>query len=492
MGVRNPTTLMFIDGLWFCPYNRERLVKGWIIVGKTMEHHDSEANRPIERICRGTWRVANSPWAVLVMLVLLLMMAVLGGLSAQARSGVLGEMSRLGQAVQGEMAQWATSEVLGSFGLQVILRSWLFRVFVGVAVAIIVLRMLGLWVSSWPTTAVELVPSLNVVLPLDEGATWKRVSHVFGMMGQRETRRIEIDDSQYALYKRVGKKRWLGGMFYLGLLVLMLASLIRTHYGWNGSPVDLALGESRVLDPRSGLTVRLEQIALLPRADGTLQRFDSRIALLEKGRADQELDVGFARRAVYGGTTIYQLGFGPAARLSVQQGDGTALNLQQMLSETEPRHVLRVRFSERQQEQLVAVPEAGLIVRLIQYPNASREERGTLHVEVLRGQDGVLIAEQFLTDAGTITTNGIVVHVAPEYHVTLRAEREPELPLAALGGVLVVLGMCGLIVWPPRENWVSISKAPGGSRCRFFASPADAGAQWLRHAHKMIAEEGDE
>jgi hypothetical protein len=379
-----------------------------------MEQHDSEANRPIERICRETWRVANSPQVVLVMLALLLVMAVLGGLSTQTGSGASGEMGWLGQAVQGEMAQWATSEVLGSFGLQVILRSWPFRVFVGVAVAIIVLRMLGLWVSPWPTKAVELVPSLNVVLPLDEGATWKRVSCVFGMIGQGETRRIEIDDSQYALYKRVGKRCWLGGMFYFGLLVLMLASLIRTHYGWDGSPVDLALGESRVLDPRSGLTVRLEQVALLPRADGTLQRFDSRIAIVEEDRVEKELDVGFGRWAVYGGATIYQLGFGPAVRLSVSQDDGTALNLQQMLSEAEPRHVLRVRFSERQQEQLVAVPEAGLIVRLTQYPNASREEARTLHVEALRGQDGGLIAEQFLTDAGTITTNGIVVHVAPE------------------------------------------------------------------------------
>ena len=88
--------------------------------------------------------------------------------------------------------------------------------------------------------------------------------------------------------------------------------------------------------------------------------------------------------------------------------------------------------------------------------------------------------------------DGVIVRVAPEYYVTLVAEREPELPFAALGGVLVILGLFGLVVWPPRENWVSISRLPDGSQCRFFASAGDAETQWFTRAHIWLTEANHE
>lgn len=461
-----------------------------------MQHPQPEmTTKVLDRLGLGILRFINSPRTVLVLLCVLLIVALLGGVLPRAGAGLSVASYRPDHSPdwvgsQGVEVRRALSSVVAAQ----IFRSRFFLVFLAITAAITFLRMLFLWVPSWAPPPAQRLNSYDVTLRCDTDKAWEKVSRALAAAGQSITRRIRADGIQYAVARRRGIARWLAGVFYLGLLTLFVASLVAWHYGWVGPLLDLTLGELRPLDESRELQVRLEQIELLPQDDGTMRRFDSRISLRKEAQVEKSLTVGLGKRALYEGLSIYQLGFGPAIRVTAQRTAGESLSIQHMAGSTRPQRVLRVGFSGRQQEQLLAVPQADIVVRLVYYPAflAQGTRRNTLHVQMLRGSDGRILTEEFITDRSQILADGVKLNIAFEYYVTLRAEREPELPLLALGGVLIVLGMLGFVAWPPREIWIAMCKEGSSSRCHLFVPQKDAGARWFQCIEATIREEGND
>ena len=428
------------------------------------------------------WRAITSSYVHIALLAALLIVALLGGLLPQASSGLAVGSLRY-QEWRGQLRPpWdASVDTLEALGLLRVFQSRPFYLLMALVAVVSGLRLASLWIPSWVSAPPPGASARDFVLPGDEAGAWEVLTRALRAVGLDVVRQVRHETTRYAAARRGGMARWGAGLLYLGVLALFLGAALEGRFGWVGPRLDLTLGETRPLGGESGLAVRLEQVALLPLAEGAWRRFDSYLSLLRGANVEGRLVLSLNRRATYRGLALYQLGFGPAVRLSAQQDAGQPLKIQPTVGETSAQRVLRLRFSGRQQEQALALPEADRVVRLVYYP--SLPARGlstrTLHVQILRGSSGELEAEQFLTENGQVKAGDVQVNIAFEYSVALRAEREPGLPLAALGGALIWLGLLGHLLWPGREVWAIIRPEAQGFACRLIVSRNDASAPWF-------------
>lgn len=361
----------------------------------------------------------------------------------------------------------------------------------GLLAALSLVRLLQAWMVGWGGCAPRGAQVRLYEVPWNVEEAWREAGSAVAVAGLRLERAGGRGDTWLGVARRQGPAGRLGGAFYLGILLLVAASLVARWWGWAGEPVDLSLGETRALGENGEVTARLEQIEILPSADGGVARLTSTLGLTTTDGGRDGVQVDTLRRASTGGLALYQLGYGPAARVTARGEGGRALRLQSMVQDPEPRTVTRVRFSGRQQEHLLAVPEASMVVRMVHYP--SLEARGisgpALHVRVERGIDGLSLADEFLTEGRQLYIDGITLDIGFEYYVVMRAAREPHLPIAALGGAMVVLGMIGFTFWPDRRVWVAVEARAGSETlCQFAVEPCEASAHWLAGVEATLVE----
>ncbi len=428
----------------------------------------------------------------MALLAALLFVVCLGGILPQVNPELERDPAAHEQWLSQTRSRWGrVADLFQVLGLLSIFDSPSVRIlFALVAVASLV-RLFHHCLPSWIRPPSGRTSSFLLTLHCDSTEAWRRITRALAPAGLRLSRRIRTRDLEYAVARRTGLSRAFPGLFYLGVLVLLLATLVGWRFGWRGAEIELVLGETRVLDRRANLAVRLDEIEFLPGKEGTMRRFDSRLSLLGSSKSPQRVTVGQGQRAAWGGLSLYQLGYGPAVRVTVEDEQGRPLNVQRVIGDTAPRRVLRERFSGQQQEQLLAVPEADLLLRLLHYPTLPGQgiPGRALHVQVYRGADDQLVAEQFLDAAGRVIANDLAIDLAFEYYVALRIEKEPELPFALVGGVLVLLGTIGFFAWPPREVWIAVREAEGDGDCRLDVLESNADAAWFMCVKAVLSEQ---
>jgi len=227
----------------------------------------------------------------------------------------------------------------------------------------------------------------------------------------------------------------------------------------------------------------------VPGAGGAVTELASTLSLAGGAAGTVRVDMG--RRARAGDLALYQIGYGPAARVAARGREDQALRLQSMVFDPEPRTVARVSFSGRQQEHLLAVPQANMVVRLVHYPSLAARgiSRPVLHVRVERGIDGLSLAEEFLTEGRQLTVDGVTLDIDFEYYVVMRAAREPHLPMAALGAALALLGVISFVAWPARRAWVAVRGREGAATvCQLAVERREASAGWLAGVEAVLDE----
>lgn len=448
----------------------------------------------VERASASVWRLALAPYAELVLLSALLLPVVLGGVLPQVPQAVAADPGQYQQWLGALRSRWGgAADVLSSLGLLNIFRARLFYAWLAIIAAAAGLRLLQLWAPAWGIPSSQMIGVAPLALPCSAEEAWARVSRALAQAGMRIARTTQTEDTRWAWAYRMGAARWVPGSFYLGLLVLLLGAWAGRQYDWSSQPLELGLGETKVVDRAKGLSVRLEEIAVVPRQDGALQRLDGVLSVLQGSKPVAVVRAGLDRPGRHQGLAFYELGYGPSARVEATDGQGQVLTLQRMVGDTSLKSIQQVLFSERRQEWLLAIPQADLIVRLVHYPSLPTQgiPRRVLHVQCHRGRDGQLLAEEFLADSGQVTTEGVSVRVAFEYYVVLRAEREPTLPLAAVGGALTVIGLVGLAFWPPRELGIGMRAGNQGSLCRLVVPRSDAEAAWVKAIMSALREAED-
>jgi hypothetical protein len=452
-------------------------------------------NRRIADLGTEVWRILASRRLTIIVLVVALTASIVGILSPFEAPSV-GAQAPGYRGVGPAPPLWGTGTSLASR---------LAGVGLGVLAALSLVRLLQVWVTGWGAAAPREAEVRLHEVPWGIEEAWGQAGSALAVAGLRLERGSSRGDTWLGLARSAGLPGRLGGAFYLGVLLILAAGLVAHWWGWAGEPVELALGETRALGPDGDPTVRLEQIEVVPGADGTVAGLTSTLAAVEGDGGADSVRVSMGRRSRLADLALYQLGYGPAVRVVARDTGGNALRLQPMVLDPEPRTVARVSFSGRQQEHLLAVPQANMVVRLVHYPSLTA--RGipgpVLHVRVERGIDGLSLAEEFLTEGRQLWVGDVTLDIGFEYYVVIRAAREPHLPLAALGAALIVLGVIGFVAWPERRAWVAIQAREGADERRPFADerrlfaatlcqlavePQEASADWLAGVEAVLVE----
>jgi hypothetical protein len=192
------------------------------------------------------------------------------------------------------------------------------------------------------------------------------------------------------------------------------------------------------------------------------------------------------------GLTLYQLSHGPAARLSVRSEGGRSYAVRSLEGEGQGRGLLRVPFPPRQQEQVVVAPAADLLIRMVHYDSVPAQgiSGRALQLEAARWSDGEPLGEWFLDDSGVVsvaaTAGPLQLQVAFEYYVVVRAEGEPDVALAAAGGVALLLGLLSAARWPRRRVWIALRAHGDGVACHLEVARGDAEAEWFACLRRLL------
>ncbi|HHX63378.1 MAG TPA: cytochrome c biogenesis protein ResB [Chloroflexi bacterium] len=369
----------------------------------------------------------------------------------------------------------------------------------GLVGGIALLRLLSCWIPAWAPLPTGRVESWVARLPGDMVATRNALNQALGAAHMTIHRLVDTEQGTLAAARRTGVARLLPGLFYLGLLVLLGAGVWARHASWSGPQQILLLGEKRTLHDDRDVTIRLDEIELRPERDGHgIASAVGRVTLSQPDRGDRRLAIGLTRPARADGLDLYMVGIGPAVRIIARNAAGERLYLLppgEPLPEEPPapKAPIRVPLTGSTQEQLLAAPQGGIILRLLYYrpqntPNASDD--GIL-VQVLHGTDGRILDERQLAGNARFHVEGVTLDITPEYYVALRVEHEPEIPLAALGASLMLIGLGAGIVWPPRAAWLVLHDDGDSTVCRLAVPHHEASAAWARTVKALLDEEAE-
>ncbi len=443
---------------------------------RTLESWHKALAGVIRRLCLTLLGIVGSPYTTLALLALSLILALFVGIDALKRT----EPYPAGISYTQRIA--AHNEILPPFltndhghpGFRI-------RALLASAIALCALRAAHALIDAWqlPAPAGRLVHTKEFTVECDAQEAWERTSRAFSATGHRLTTSVSTDGVRRGAARKRGPGRWFVGALYIGLCLLFLVPLLRWRWGWHSSPLHLSLGETRSVE-KAGVDVTLDQIAFVPHADGRPRVFDARI-LVARGEKKGNVTVGLDRGARWQSIAFYYLGYGPAVRVSAQDDRGTPLDIQQMPGNTPPQRALRVRFHQEQQERLLSIPEADLVLRLVSYrsiPSQDIEGRA-LQIQALQGSTERVMTEKMLTESGTIRVNDATIDIRPEYYATLGINHEPELAAAILGGVLTLLGLYGIIIWDPHRMWVRMKQRDGRCHHRLAVLKRHAEAPWF-------------
>jgi len=400
------------------------------------------------------WRTFQ---VLLLCLAVLLLVGVAWGLLVPGSIGTRGGMS----AWQPQAGGLPTSPDGGVDPLD----SLPVRFFLAVLGIVCLARLIEVWIPAWSLPPLSPLARERAVCDDEPQAVARALSSLLTSRGLATRCSASEGMPCRCVAWRRGPARWLKGLLYLGGVLFLVAAVACEHLGYVGEPVDLLLGVSTGVGPDSDLCVMLRQIEVFPSDDGVPLIHRSEIVAYRDGAEAERAWLYPGKPAAVQGLTFYQVRSGPAMRVAARGADGKALLLRDPGGEGEGSPVLRVGFSGTEQERLVLVPAAGLIVSLVYYPSLPSEgvTRPVVHVRVQRATGGQALAERFLTENDVLLVGGVRLDLGFEYSVTVRPEREPELPIIALGALALAFGVLAQVMWPDGHLWLAISDQEQGT-----------------------------
>jgi hypothetical protein len=140
---------------------------------------------------------------------------------------------------------------------------------------------------------------------------------------------------------------------------------------------------------------------------------------------------------------------GPGIYARAIDDDGEALGLQ-ITAEAELSPDLLIALTE---DAYFAVPAANLIARLTPQSEAPYTR---MDVQVYRSPPGEMISETVTDEGGEaeLSVEGVTLEFTPAPYARITASRNPGRWSAGIGLVLLMGGLVGSLVWPPRRFWL--------------------------------------
>jgi hypothetical protein len=182
---------------------------------------------------------------------------------------------------------------------------------------------------------------------------------------------------------------------------------------------------------QSGLIIHASGRAVVPGRDAW-------VSLDERGRVSASP-----------GLRVLSEAYGPGALLRALDGSGNPLQVQESPG-TDPVEQLAIALTRdpdlATRDALAAVPEAGLIVRLVPGGGANPSAGDAILVQVYRSPSGELASEAVADDVVELLVDGVNVQVSSYQYVELSVASDPGAWPAAAGVLLLTASVLGAVI----------------------------------------------
>jgi hypothetical protein len=228
---------------------------------------------------------------------------------------------------------------------------------------------------------------------------------------------------------------WSRPLSYAGLLLILVWVLTGERFSWRDARLILSPGETVALTQAPPWGVRL--------AD----RDAPRLAFVEGSQVMAEEPLAAGTPARYHGISVHLLGEGPALVVRGQMVNGQPLALQSITAGGPATYALTLAFDQPRAERTFAIPAQRIAFRLLASPG------NPFQAEVYRSDSDTPFLRTTVAGAHTIEVEGARYDFTPARYLLATAVYDPLFPLATLGSVLLLLGICIGSLFPTRIAW---------------------------------------
>lgn len=163
-----------------------------------------------------------------------------------------------------------------------------------------------------------------------------------------------------------------------------------------------------------------------------------------------------------GGVSLFVRDLLPALRARGYAADGRSLKLQASAQDQPADELLLTFDADRPEAFFVVAPDARLAVRVsLAGPGDERAYR----VSVIRGVDAGPLADAVLHPGERIEADGSRFEFGDESHAVFAIVRAPSQAVAAAGGIIGVVGLACVALYPARRIWIATGERGARVMC---------------------------
>ena len=218
-------------------------------------------------------------------------------------------------------------------------------------------------------------------------------------------------------------------MVYAGALVALLGLVLGTFIDYRVDNIVVQPGAVTNI-PGTSYAVRLD----------TVEGRRATVALLSQTETIAQGSIG-EKQPLYDGVAVYLDRIGPALNVSATRGTTQTLDLQNTATSPLQKQVLLL-FTPDQNEGFLAAPDVNLVLRV--QPTAAEG----FSAQIYQSATGKDFGSQPFEPGGSISIEGITFTFESAAYVIVSLANQPSHWIMALGLVITLLGLIGLLIWP--------------------------------------------
>jgi hypothetical protein len=218
-------------------------------------------------------------------------------------------------------------------------------------------------------------------------------------------------------------------MAYAGTLVVLLGLALGAFIDYRVDDIVVQPGAVTNI-PGTSYAVRLDAV----------EDQQARIALLQQTETVAQGSIG-ERQPLPDGVAVYLDRIGPALKVSATRGATQTLQLQNTATSPLQDQVLLL-FTPDQNEGFLAAPEVNLVLR-VQPIGSDR-----FAAQIYQSATGKDFGSQPFEPGGSLSIEGISFTFEPAAYVIVSLANQPSHWIVALGLIVMLLGLTGLLIWP--------------------------------------------
>jgi hypothetical protein len=239
----------------------------------------------------------------------------------------------------------------------------------------------------------------------------------------------QLDRLRHPTDRAVRRSHSAAMMAYTGTLVILLGLVL-------GAFIDYRMDDI-VVQP--GAVTNVPGTTYAVRLDAVEDR-RARVTLLRQTETIAQGSIG-EKQPLADGVAVYLDQIGPALRVSATRGATRTLDLQNTATSPLQKQVLLL-FTPDQNEGFLAAPEMNLVLR-VQPTGADR-----FAAQIYQSATGKDFGTQPFEPGGSISIEDTTFTFDPAAYVIVSLANQPSHWILALGLVITLLGLLGLLIWP--------------------------------------------